>query len=90
VALLLLSQSRVVFLMSVATTTNFLADVCENVNKILCFVWQIAVECYKSLKEGVGTLASSYDTVRRWVNVIKDGGEIQTMPFPVGPNIGDG
>jgi transposase len=32
-----------------------------------------ALECYKSLKEGLGTHAPSYETVRRWVNFIKIG-----------------
>jgi transposase len=32
-----------------------------------------ALECYKSLKEGLGTHAPSYETVRRWVNFIKNG-----------------
>ena len=30
-----------------------------------------ALECYKSLKEGLGALAVSYETVYRWVNAIK-------------------
>jgi len=30
-------------------------------------------QCYKSLKEGLGTHAPSRETVRLWVNVIKNG-----------------
>jgi transposase len=40
-----------------------------------------ALECYKSLKEGLGTHAPSYETVRRWVNFIKNGRE-QTDDTP--------
>jgi hypothetical protein len=32
-----------------------------------------ALECYKSLKEGLGTHAAAYETVRRCVNVILSG-----------------
>jgi hypothetical protein len=31
-----------------------------------------ALECYKSLKEGLGTRTSSCETVWRWVNAIKN------------------
>jgi transposase len=40
-----------------------------------------ALECYKSLKEGLGIHAFSYETVRRWVNFIKNGRE-QTDDAP--------
>jgi hypothetical protein len=34
-----------------------------------------ALECYKSLKKGLGTHVASYKTFRRWVNIIKNGRE---------------
>ena len=34
-----------------------------------------ALKCYKSLMEGSGTHAPSYETVRRWVNSFKNGGK---------------
>jgi transposase len=34
-----------------------------------------ALECYGSLKEGLGTHSSSYKTVYQWVNAIKTGQE---------------
>jgi transposase len=40
-----------------------------------------ALECYKTLKEGLGTYAPSYETVCRWVNSIKNGRE-QTDDAP--------
>jgi hypothetical protein len=46
-------------LMSDATTTKIPAGVCENINNILTLFGKSAVECYKSLKECVRTLASS-------------------------------
>jgi hypothetical protein len=41
------------------------------------------VEYYRSLNECIGALASSYDTVLRRVNVIKNGRERQKMSLPV-------
>ena len=39
------------------------------------FLGKGALECYKSLKEGLGKHASLYETVRPWVNSIKNGWE---------------
>jgi transposase len=42
-----------------------------------------AVECYKLLKEGLGTCAPSYETVRLWAKAIKNGRE-ETRDAPHG------
>jgi len=34
-----------------------------------------ALECCKLLKKGIGTRDTPYETVRRWVNAIKNDGE---------------
>ena len=36
---------------------------------------KIALECYTSLKEGLGTHVPSYETLSQWVNAIKNGQE---------------
>jgi len=43
--------------------------------KFHVFLGKSALECYKSLKEGLGTRASSCETACRWVNAIKNGRE---------------
>jgi len=40
-----------------------------------------ALECYKSLKRGLGTLAASYEAFRRWTNAIKNG-QKETVDAP--------
>ena len=38
------------------------------------FCWvEVLEECYKSLKDGLGTHAASYGTVHWWVHAIKNG-----------------
>ena len=44
-----------------------------------------SLECYKSLREGLGTWVASCKTVCRWVNTIKNGPKIQMMPSAVEP-----
>jgi hypothetical protein len=51
--------------------------------KLRVLLGKSVVECYKTVKEGIGTHASLFDTFRRWVNVIKNCRERQTMPLPV-------
>jgi hypothetical protein len=51
-------------LISVAAITRFLTDVCQSLKKFCVLLHKRGVDCYKSLKECVGTLASSYDAVR--------------------------
>jgi hypothetical protein len=34
-----------------------------------------ALECYKSLKEGLGTCADTYETVCQWMNAVKNSWE---------------
>jgi len=57
------------------TARKFLADGCENIDEISCWFGKSALECYKSLKEGFETHASSYETVHPWMNAIKNGRE---------------
>ena len=46
------------------TTSKFLTDGHENINKISCFfLVKSALECYKSLKEGLGTHTPSHESV---------------------------
>jgi transposase len=44
----------------------------RTVIKLNVLLGKSALECYKSLKEGLGTHAASYETVCRWVNFIKN------------------
>ena len=65
------------------TTEKFLAEGRENINKIShCFLVKGALECYKSLNEGLGTHASSDKAVRWWVNAIQYGREEETDDAP--------
>jgi hypothetical protein len=43
------------------------------------------LKCYKSLKEGLGTLAPSYETVCRWVNSVKNDKETDDAPCSGAP-----
>lgn len=43
--------------------------------KFLVLLDKSAVECCNVLKKGIETRYSSYETVRRWVNAIKNGRE---------------
>jgi hypothetical protein len=57
---------------------KFLVGGHEYINKHLyptCLLGKGALECYKSLKEGLGKRASSYETVGPLVNSIKNGWE---------------
>jgi transposase len=60
---------------------NFLRMDVRTVIKFNVLLGKSAVECYKSLKEGLGTHAPSYETVCRWVKFIKNGRE-QTDDAP--------
>ena len=50
------------------TTRKFLTDGHEN----NVFLGKSALECYKSLKEGLRTHMPSHETVCRWVNAISE------------------
>jgi hypothetical protein len=52
---------------------NFSRTDVRTVIKFNVLLGKSALECYKSLKEGSGTHAPSYETVCRWVNFIKNG-----------------
>jgi histone-lysine N-methyltransferase SETMAR len=54
---------------------NFSWTDVRTVIKFNVLLGKSALECYKSLKEGLGTHAPSYETVCRWVNFIKNGRE---------------
>jgi hypothetical protein len=56
----------------------------RTVIKFNALLGKSALECYKSLKEGLGTHAPSYETVHRWVNFIKNG-RGQTMLLAMEP-----
>ena len=44
-----------------------------NIIKFHVLLGKSALECYKSLKEGLGTHSPSHETVCQWVNDIKNG-----------------
>jgi hypothetical protein len=50
--------------------------------KFIFLLGKNALECYKSLKEGLETHTPSYEAVRRWINSIKNGWE-QTDDAPL-------
>jgi hypothetical protein len=54
---------------------NFSWTDVRTVIKFNVLLGKSALECYKLLKEGLGTHAPSYETVRRWVNFINNGRE---------------
>jgi hypothetical protein len=60
---------------------NFSRTDVRTVIKFNVLLDKSALEGYKSLKEGLGTHAPSHETVRRWVNLIKNGRE-QTDDAP--------
>ena len=57
------------------TKGKFLEVDVRTLIKFHVLVGKSALECYKSLKEGLGIRASSRETVCRWVNAIKNGQE---------------
>jgi len=44
-----------------------------------------SLKCYKSLKVGLGTLATSHETVCQWVNSINNGKETDNAPCSGAP-----
>ena len=53
--------------------------------KLHVLLGKSALECYKLLKEGLGTHSASYETVQKWVNTMKKGWEETGSPFTLEP-----